>query len=670
VRAAREEPAFFTARALDESNVPHTTHLRTPLLTIYEVLRRSVGGEGVDGRAVQKALGLRSLYLAERLLAALSGAQRRFRTPHEFIAAAQELMAAPPQEKLEFLFRLHDADGDGWIRPRELERMFHLSAAEHELMLADAEFDQLVQAVMEAGDGDRDGRIDLHEFVTMIGSQPEMYRRLSDYGVSLLMPGARARRKNQMPGANFRGWVRNEVVLALWIIAYGLACTFLFTQAVLSQRALGAHVYIQIARGFGACLNFNAALLVVPMLRRTLTRVRLSVLGRVVPVDDAVMLHGRLGELTCVFGVAHSGAHILNILRASIDPWLHSYVSGYILLASMLVIWVGSREVVRRSKRFELFYVSHLTYFLMVPVLFIHSKHFWMWGALPWCWFLFERSLRSRRRRKRTHVLGAKLYNCGVTRLDLARPSNFTYKPGDYVFLRLPEVARHEWHPFTLTSAPEQPDLLTVHIRTVGDWTRTVRERVPPLLRREDATHVQIDGPYGTASRHILDVRHAVAIAGGIGVTPFAPIMKSLLMRQSDDDGSRPRLEKLRFVWLNRDQRAFEWFRDLLERLERADTRRLLEIHTFMTSGRSELAGGMLDFARYVLHSRARGDLITGLRSQTSLGYPDFDRLLEAFYRNPTLPPPEVFFCGPARLERVVTKSCRRLGLRLRCERF
>jgi predicted ferric reductase/Ca2+-binding EF-hand superfamily protein len=655
---------------LDESSVPHTTHSRTPLLTIYEVLRRSVGSEGVDGRAVQKALGLRSLYLAERLLAALSGTQRHFRTPQEFIDAAQELMAAPPHEKLEFLFRLHDADDDGWIRPRELERMFHLSAAEHELMLTDAEFDQLVQAVMEAGDGDRDGRIDVHEFVTMIGSQPEMYRRLSDYGVSLLMPGARARRRNQLPGANFRGWVRNEVVLALWVVAYGLACTGLFADAVLSHRALGAHPYIQFARGFGACLNFNAALLVVPMLRQTLTRVRLSVLGRVVPVDDAVMLHGRLGELTCAFAMAHSGAHVLNILRTSVNPWLPSYLSGYVLLASMLVIWIGSREFVRRSRRFELFYLSHLTYFVMVAVLFVHSKQFWIWGALPWGWFLVERSLRSRRRRERTHLLAATLYNCGVTRLDLARPWSFAYNPGDYVFLRLPQVARHEWHPFTLTSAPEQPEVLSVHIRTVGDWTRTVRERMPALLRHGEAARVQIDGPYGTPSRHILDVPHAVAIAGGIGVTPFAPIMKSLLLRQSDDTLSRPQLKKLRFVWLNRDQRAFEWFRDLLERLERADTRKLLEIHTFMTSGRSELAGGMLDFARYVLHMRARGDLITGLQSQTSLGYPDFDRLLETFYRSPTLPPPEVFFCGPARLERVVAKSCRRLGLRLRCERF
>jgi hypothetical protein len=89
-----------------------------------------------------------------------------------------------------------------------------------------------------------------------------------------------------------------------------------------------------------------------------------------------------------------------------------------------------------------------------------------------------------------------------------------------------------------------------------------------------------------------------------------------------------------------------------------------------MTAGRNEMAGGIMDFARYALASRSQRDLITGLRSQTSLGSPDFDRLLEGFYRHPGFAPPEVFFCGPVPLERVVAKSCQRLGLRLRSERF
>ena len=40
---------------------------------------------------------------------------------------------------------------------------------------------------------------------------------------------------------------------------------------------------------------------------------------------------------------------------------------------------------------------------------------------------------------------------------------------------------------------------------------------------------VFIDGPYGTPSYHIFDAEHAVLIGAGIGITPFASILQSLM---------------------------------------------------------------------------------------------------------------------------------------------
>ena len=42
---------------------------------------------------------------------------------------------------------------------------------------------------------------------------------------------------------------------------------------------------------------------------------------------------------------------------------------------------------------------------------------------------------------------------------------------------------------------------------------------------------VDIDGPYGTPSSHIFHATHAVLIAAGIGVTPFASILQSIMNR-------------------------------------------------------------------------------------------------------------------------------------------
>lgn len=42
---------------------------------------------------------------------------------------------------------------------------------------------------------------------------------------------------------------------------------------------------------------------------------------------------------------------------------------------------------------------------------------------------------------------------------------------------------------------------------------------------------VAIDGPYGAPSSHIFRAEHAVLIAAGIGVTPFASILQSIMHR-------------------------------------------------------------------------------------------------------------------------------------------
>lgn len=50
------------------------------------------------------------------------------------------------------------------------------------------------------------------------------------------------------------------------------------------------------------------------------------------------------------------------------------------------------------------------------------------------------------------------------------KKKGFKMEVGQYIFVKCPEVSVLEWHPFTLTSAPEE-DYFSIHIRVVGDWT-------------------------------------------------------------------------------------------------------------------------------------------------------------------------------------------------------
>ena len=61
-----------------------------------------------------------------------------------------------------------------------------------------------------------------------------------------------------------------------------------------------------------------------------------------------------------------------------------------------------------------------------------------------------------------------------------------------------------------------------------------------------DLQKVNIQGPFGSATRDIFEVEHAVLIAAGIGVTPFAAILQSIMYRYI---ASKKTCPKCRYDW-------------------------------------------------------------------------------------------------------------------------
>ena len=54
-----------------------------------------------------------------------------------------------------------------------------------------------------------------------------------------------------------------------------------------------------------------------------------------------------------------------------------------------------------------------------------------------------------------------------VTNLIIRRPENFDFSPGDWVFVKIPSIAKKEWHAFTISSAPEQKVKINIFIASV-----------------------------------------------------------------------------------------------------------------------------------------------------------------------------------------------------------
>ena len=110
------------------------------LATLERAFATHAGRDGViDLRELQKALGLRSEYLARRVLAAFDrdgdGVIDKTSSSH----GVRALVFGTDREKLRFAFRVHDHDGDGSLDRQELLRMIAISLAESDVAVrADA----------------------------------------------------------------------------------------------------------------------------------------------------------------------------------------------------------------------------------------------------------------------------------------------------------------------------------------------------------------------------------------------------------------------------------------------------------------------------------------------------------------------------------------------------
>ncbi|HEX4446873.1 MAG TPA: ferric reductase-like transmembrane domain-containing protein, partial [Polyangiaceae bacterium] len=461
-------------------------------------------------------------------------------------------------------------------------------------------------------------------------------------------------------------------MLVLWAVA----------NALFFERARRAHAadngFIQLARGFGACLNFNGALILLPMMRGVLTAVRKTALRAILPVDDAVAVHEVAGHAMFAFALAHVAAHLANYARMPGASVLERIATtpaartGVAWLVVFAIMWFFARASARARRRFEVFHATHALYGVWFLAGVLHGPVFWKWIAIPFGVFALERLVRLLRRSRRTEILRTRVLRSGVTRLDLRKPEGFVHQAGDFVFLRVPQVAAHEWHPFTLSSAPER-DTLSVHVRALGDWTAALRRLAETrrLGLSSEPLVAFVDGPYGAPCTEVFRSRRAVLIAGGIGVTPFASVLESILLRSRADTTA---LQRVDFVWLNRDQYSFEWFADLLASADHLDERRMLRVHVWMTGGRSDASSVAFDLARHASLLAGDPDVVTGLHIETHMGSPDWPALLGSIAGEARGEAEgeavDVYFCGPPGLAAKIAPVCADAGMSFRQERF
>ena len=106
----------------------------------------------------------------------------------------------------------------------------------------------------------------------------------------------------------------------------------------------------------------------------------------------------------------------------------------------------------------------HRLIWIYWTLLIFHCPDFWKYFIAPFILYLFE--LTRKNVATRMTDAGNTIIHAGlrlpskVTNLIICRPEKFNFNPGDWVFVNISEIASQEWHPFTISSAPEQKVLI------------------------------------------------------------------------------------------------------------------------------------------------------------------------------------------------------------------
>jgi NADPH oxidase len=438
------------------------------------------------------------------------------------------------------------------------------------------------------------------------------------------------------------------------------------------------------SRGAGFILSINCSLLLLGVCRNIIRILRQSWLNRIIPFEENLYFHRWVAYAMLIFALVHTNAHYTNFfvveyqlgaagLGSAFDIHFTQWggVTGHIMLFICFLMFTSVKRQVKH-KNYEIFWYTHHLFIPFYFAMFFHAFGCFVksadtskcksynsnFGTIPaFCIYIMERLIRMYRAWEATSI-NKVIFHPGNTVELRFEKETFKYKPGQYLFLKIPSISNFQWHPFTISSTPEE-GYVSIHIRIVGDWTKKAAEVLGCYRdgKTSNAPKICIDGPYGAPAEDLYNYKVALLVGAGIGVTPAASLLKSVWYRYYRQ--SPMPLSKLYFFWINRDVHAFEWFQSLLASLEETVPREKLEIHTYLTGKQS-----LDDIQNIVLHQGSI-DPVTELQSSCHYGRPDWERVFQGIrFQNNYLAKTEsldigVFLCGPKVLATSVGDACK-----------
>ncbi|XP_010929525.1 respiratory burst oxidase homolog protein B [Elaeis guineensis] len=676
--------------------------------------------------------------------------------------------------RLQTFFDMVDKNADGRITEAEVKQIISLSASANKLSKIQEQAEEYARLIMEELDPNNLGYIEIYNLEMLLLQAPSQSTQIGTSNSRNLSQMLSQKLKPTEEPNPLRRWYQRSRYFVednwkrVWVMALWLAiCAALFAWKFIQYRRRAVyHVMgycVCVAKGGAETLKFNMALILLPVCRNTITWLRNKTkLGAALPFDDNLNFH-KVIAVGITIGVGlHAISHLtcdfprlLHASDAAYEPmkpffgdtrpnnywWFVKGTEGWtgitmvVLMAIAFTLatpWFRRGRVrlpkpLNRLTGFNAFWYSHHLFVIVYILLIIHGiflylshrwykKTTWMYLAIPMIIYGTERLIRTFRSSVRpVKILKVAVYPGNVLALHVSKPQGFKYRSGQYIFVNCADVSPFQWHPFSITSAP-QDDYLSVHIRTLGDWTGQLKmvfskvcqrpaDGKSGLLRADYDGHASspipslprllIDGPYGAPAQDYKKYEVVLLVGLGIGATPFISIVKDIVnnMKQLESEGlldsegdqdlesavggesrstkraagssHRPgggtfRTRRAYFYWVTREQGSFEWFRGVMNEVAETDKKGLIELHTYCTSVYEEgdARSALIAMLQSLNHAKHGVDVVSGTRVRAHFARPNWRNVYKRIALNHRDQRIGVFYCGAPTL----TKELRHLA--------
>jgi predicted ferric reductase len=371
-----------------------------------------------------------------------------------------------------------------------------------------------------------------------------------------------------------------------------LSCAFIAVAFVTIYCFLQQPLYWQSIRFGSPPLAIRSGMIAVamtPWIAATSTKANILTLVTGIGPERLNVFHRWLGYLCLFLSLIHMIPFYIQpvwedggmqVFEALFPPGSGIiYGSGIACIVPLGWLCVGSLSIIRR-KAYELFALLHAPVgYIYVGVLFWHTKNFLMsWGylfasvgILVFCNILRLFKLNWTKPWRMAWLVGdeAAINIMTENAIKITIPTQMRWKPGQYVYLRMPGISLLDNHPFTISSlcsedfpseyGEEYRDCVLV-FRPYGGFTRKVLETA--IEKGPFHTYrAFLDGPYGGMRRELAAFDTCILIAGGSGITSLMSQLLNLIKRMRD---GKAITKKIVVVWALKRLEAMDWFREEL----------------------------------------------------------------------------------------------------------